>query len=1076
MNIHILMSSEHRDNIDKLVPRYISVWLIFWAGIVLGSCSAAFSQDTLLDNQMASVRQSQFKVVCQESLTKSTLEGYGYYINKEGWAVIPGDIGDGFVEFTVTHNDKRQYECIDIYHCDNEQFLLIRTDATADSITPLRLPKIVPEVGDTLYAIWPHQQAQEQVKGRRLEAGAFLSSRKVDISQVYASIPLEIKQIGALAVNDHGEVLGVLTLEEIKGMCLTRMMPGYVIQEAVDKIIAAGFPSNKPYAVDKKSEKGQTRVKVAALMDLAQKPRFLEPQKLYDKVCPCVATVIYYDFYGEELSRSYGILLPDGRNISMPSRNTADSVRREELQKRYDEQKNVSNSRRDSERSRGRGAYSGRENQGYRGGPRRRSSGYGRGSYDRNRGGSISTSPLSVSDQYQYDRNVSTLILHRDSLLQAHYVDVIFDGGEDSYSVEGIMGENPREGWVLAVLSDQHIIKQNMTFLMSLEEEPFLGCMCPDYAKPDEWIVFNVEFEAMDSKRTSRRTPVSSSRSGWLLSSPETIPFGSLISDPFGRVFGVCNNVREGNKVLFTPLASCKSVQQREIQSIKQWREFNRGSSARLAAAVFPSAVKREPTDSILKSLGDVLCEVVAYDSRGVVLRKGSGFMINAFGHCITSFSLLEGSDRVTVRYQGKDYENTCLVAFNRGCDIAQLEFDVEAEQAAYLPLTTGLLWGDQTVFVGGYVKGIIPAFLCTEITHVHKQVYKGPDIRRYDTAYFYDTDVSLADYYAGSPVLNLRGEVVGCVCWRNSGRQGVITSSREIYHLKPLSSPREISEDIWGLKAVCDFSKAYRTHILKTVWFSAEGNRASSRSGNSQEHLLASKQQNYNSYLDSLETQVKYRRSLRYPGGINLKPGIYEFCGHLFTENELGFVLQEWGITTAGRLSSLSLEDYIWSEYCRQLERSSLGNNMYLDDVYSDGTGYVTCPLCRGRGYLVFRDDQYIYPDPPEVSNAYRGGRLDQTGESQSVDRFIPFAYPSSRKPGTPQLNEQENNSRFRNDGRIRSVSLNTRDYYPYVQIDCPAQCCQGKIISPSASLLPWKDNRNWQETCVLLYQLIEP
>ena len=134
----------------------------------------------------------------------------------------------------------------------------------------------------------------------------------------------------------------------------------------------------------------------------------------------------------------------------------------------------------------------------------------------------------------------------------------------------------------------------------------------------------------------------------------------------------------------------------------------------------------------------------------------GSGFLINADGHVVTNYHVIEGADQITVILQDDTNLQAELIGWDDKTDLAVLK--VESDDP--LPFAS---WGDSDgMRVGDWVLAIGNPFglggtVTTGIISARaRDINAGP----YDD--FIQTDASINRGNSGGPMFNLDGEVIG--------------------------------------------------------------------------------------------------------------------------------------------------------------------------------------------------------------------------------------------------------------------------------------------------------------------------
>jgi tetratricopeptide (TPR) repeat protein len=202
------------------------------------------------------------------------------------------------------------------------------------------------------------------------------------------------------------------------------------------------------------------------------------------------------------------------------------------------------------------------------------------------------------------------------------------------------------------------------------------------------------------------------------------------------------------------------------------------------ARAQHPSSQPLPQTESLPELVRRVKPSVVAlvtYDAKGEPLLSGSGFFIRP-GQVLTNLHVVEGARRVEVKTldgKGRIYASTGALDFDEEADLAVLSVDVPQERARVIELTNSLPEEGEKVFVignplrleGSVSDGIVSAI--REVPNLGKII---------------QTTAPISHGNSGSPVFNLRGQVVGIVTVKVTNGQNInlALASARLASLKP--------------------------------------------------------------------------------------------------------------------------------------------------------------------------------------------------------------------------------------------------------------------------------------------------
>lgn len=195
-------------------------------------------------------------------------------------------------------------------------------------------------------------------------------------------------------------------------------------------------------------------------------------------------------------------------------------------------------------------------------------------------------------------------------------------------------------------------------------------------------------------------------------------------------------------------------------------------------------AQQQQQTESLPELVRRVKPSVVAivtYDAKGEPLLSGSGFFIRP-GQVLTNLHVVEGARRVEVKTldgKGRIYSSQGALDFDEEADLVILGVDVPQERARIIELTNNLPEEGERVFVignplrleGSVSDGIVSAV--REVPNLGKII---------------QTTAPISHGNSGSPVFNLRGQVVGIVTVKVTNGQNInlALASARLAALKP--------------------------------------------------------------------------------------------------------------------------------------------------------------------------------------------------------------------------------------------------------------------------------------------------
>ena len=166
---------------------------------------------------------------------------------------------------------------------------------------------------------------------------------------------------------------------------------------------------------------------------------------------------------------------------------------------------------------------------------------------------------------------------------------------------------------------------------------------------------------------------------------------------------------------------------------------------------------KEESTESlpsIIKRIEPSIVVVFAYDDKGEFLKLGSGFFITQRGDIITNYHVLQGASSAEIKTSdGKTYPITYIVAKDEQSDIIRLSVDIPSQYVYPLSLSTTIPEVGERIIVYGSPLGLEKTVSDGIISAIREVPGYGKLIQ---------ITAPISPGSSGSPVLNMKGEVIG--------------------------------------------------------------------------------------------------------------------------------------------------------------------------------------------------------------------------------------------------------------------------------------------------------------------------
>ena len=219
----------------------------------------------------------------------------------------------------------------------------------------------------------------------------------------------------------------------------------------------------------------------------------------------------------------------------------------------------------------------------------------------------------------------------------------------------------------------------------------------------------------------------------------------------------------------------------------------------------------QESLPELVKRVKPVVVAIATYDATGEPLMTGSGFFVEP-GQVITNLHVIRGAVRADVKTldgKGKVYPVAGALAIDDDGDLALLKIDMPLERAKKSELAATLPDEGEKIFVIGNplkLEGSVSDGIVSAVREV-------PNVGR-----IIQITAPISHGNSGSPVFNLRGEVLGVVTIKVTNGQNInlAISSARISQLRQ-GRLRPLSE--LALKSKGDMAESlYRTG-LESLW-----------------------------------------------------------------------------------------------------------------------------------------------------------------------------------------------------------------------------------------------------------------
>lgn len=221
------------------------------------------------------------------------------------------------------------------------------------------------------------------------------------------------------------------------------------------------------------------------------------------------------------------------------------------------------------------------------------------------------------------------------------------------------------------------------------------------------------------------------------------------------------------------------------------------------------AAVGHSPTlPELVRRVKPSVVSILTYDAKGEPLISGSGFFVRP-GEVMTNMHVIKGAHRVeihTLEGKGRTYPVTGALAIDDEADLALLKVDLPADRSRPLPMTSTLPDEGEQIFVIGNplrLEGSVSDGIVSAIREV-------PDLGR-----IIQVTAPVSHGNSGSPLFNMRGEVIGIVTVKVTNGQN-INLALGVARIAALHGKESISFDQVAAKG----KPGPQAEALAEVWY----------------------------------------------------------------------------------------------------------------------------------------------------------------------------------------------------------------------------------------------------------------
>ena len=192
----------------------------------------------------------------------------------------------------------------------------------------------------------------------------------------------------------------------------------------------------------------------------------------------------------------------------------------------------------------------------------------------------------------------------------------------------------------------------------------------------------------------------------------------------------------------------------------------------------------------LVNEIRPAVVTVIVYDINQAVANIGSGFFIDKYGHLITNYHVLDGKYTAEVKTaEGNTYPIKLIVADNKATDLVKVLVDIPRKKFKWVKTADSLPSIAEQVLVVGSPMGLEQ----TVSEGIVSSIREIPSVGE-----FFQMSAPISPGSSGSPVINLKGQVVGVATFQMVRGQNLnfAVSIKSVRKLKPVKA--DMSMPLW--------------------------------------------------------------------------------------------------------------------------------------------------------------------------------------------------------------------------------------------------------------------------------------
>jgi tetratricopeptide (TPR) repeat protein len=184
------------------------------------------------------------------------------------------------------------------------------------------------------------------------------------------------------------------------------------------------------------------------------------------------------------------------------------------------------------------------------------------------------------------------------------------------------------------------------------------------------------------------------------------------------------------------------------------YRDWIRGAIFFSLLFVTSPGLGQENIPALVKKTGISIAVILNYDQQGKALSQGTGFFLNKEGDLITNYHVLQGASRSEIRLSdGRGFPVKEIVAEDQEGDLMRVSVDIPGTMVHPLPISPTLPEVGEKILVIGTPLGLEQTVSDGIVSSIREIPGFGKMVQM---------TAPISPGSSGSPVLNMKGEVVG--------------------------------------------------------------------------------------------------------------------------------------------------------------------------------------------------------------------------------------------------------------------------------------------------------------------------